>query len=122
MSRPVEVSDVEFNGDAGTSFLRTGLWKRNVPKAGFPKQEKPMTKKIKTLSAIAILAAAVATPVFAQSTHHSRAYDRYRRAYNQFNGPSYATPRTDGGRNMENFQFNRSFPGGEDPSDHPSGS
>jgi hypothetical protein len=38
MSRPVEVSDVEFNGDAGTSFLRIGLWKRNVPKAGFPKQ------------------------------------------------------------------------------------
>jgi len=84
-----------------------------------------MTKKIKTLSAIAILTAAVATPVFAQPTHHSRTLDRYRGAYNQVNGPSYATPRTDGGRNIENFGFSgmdRSFPGGEDPSLHPSGS
>jgi hypothetical protein len=81
-----------------------------------------MTKKIKTLSAIAILTAAVATPVFAQPTHHSRALDRYRGAYNQVNGPSYATPRTHGGRNLENFEFNRSFPGGEDPSNNPSGS
>jgi hypothetical protein len=55
-----------------------------------------MTKKIKTISAIAILCAAVATPVFAQPTHHSRALDRYRGAYNQANGPSYATPRTAG--------------------------
>jgi hypothetical protein len=81
-----------------------------------------MTKKIKTLSAIAILTAAIATPVFAQSTHHGRALDRYRGAYNQANGPSYATPRTDRGRSTENFEFNQSFPGGEDPSDHPSGS
>jgi hypothetical protein len=80
---------------------------------------------LKTLSAIAILTAAIATPVFAQPTHHSRALDRYRGAYNQVNGPSYATPRTDGGRNIENFGFggmDRSFPGGEDPSLHPSGS
>jgi hypothetical protein len=80
---------------------------------------------LKTLSAIAILTAAIATPVFAQPTHHSRALDRYRGAYNQVNGPSYATPRTDGGRNIENFGFSgmdRSFPGGEDPSLHPSGS
>jgi hypothetical protein len=76
--------------------------------------------KLKTLSAIAILTAAIATPVFAQPTHHS-ALDRYRGAYNQVNGPS-ATPRTDGGRSLENFEFNRSFPGGEDPSDHPAGS
>jgi hypothetical protein len=72
-----------------------------------------------------ILSAAVATPVFAQSTHHSRVLDRYRGAYNQVTGPSYATPRTDRGRNIENFGFSgmdRSFPGGEDPSLHPSGS
>jgi hypothetical protein len=81
-----------------------------------------MSKKIKTLSAIAILTAAVATPVFAQPTHHSRALDRYRGVYNQVNGPSYATPRADRGRSIENFEFNQSFPGGEDPSDHPSGS
>ena len=76
---------------------------------------------LKTLSAIAILTAAIVTPVFAQPTHHSRTLDRYRGAYNQVNGPSYATPRTDGGRSLENFEFNRSFPGGEDPSDHPAG-
>lgn len=76
---------------------------------------------ITTLSAIAIITATVATPVFAQSTHHSRALDRYRGAYNQVTGPFYATPQT-GGRNLEDFEFNRSFPGGEDPSNHPSGS
>ena len=76
---------------------------------------------LKTLSAIAILTAAIATPVLAQSTHHGRALDRYRGAYNQANGPSYATPRTHGGRNLENFEFNRSFPGGEDPDNNPPG-
>ena len=76
---------------------------------------------LKTLSAIAILTAAIATPVFAQPTHHSRALDRYRGAYNQLTEPSYATPRM-GGRYLENFDFNHSFPGGEDPSNNPSGS
>jgi hypothetical protein len=80
-----------------------------------------MIKKIKTLSAVIIFSAAVATPVVAQPTHHGRALDRYRGAYNQVTGPSYATPRTDRGRSIENFEFNRSFPGGEDPSDHPAG-
>ena len=76
---------------------------------------------LKTLSAIAILTAAVATPVFAQPTHHhhSRALDRYRGAYNQVDGPSYATPRN--GRNLENLEFNRSFPGGENPDNNPRG-
>jgi hypothetical protein len=77
---------------------------------------------LKTLSAIAILTTAIATPVFAQPTHHSRALDRYRGTYNQLNGPSYASPRTHGGGNLESFEFNRSFPGGEDPSNNPSGS
>jgi uncharacterized protein (DUF2235 family) len=31
----------------------------------------------------------------------------------------YATPRT--GRNLEDFEFNRSFPGGADPSNNPPG-
>jgi hypothetical protein len=75
---------------------------------------------LKTLSAIAILTAAIATPVFAQPTHHSRALDRYRGVYNQVNGPS-ATLRSDSGRSLEDFEFNRSFPGGADPSDHPAG-
>jgi hypothetical protein len=80
--------------------------------------------KIKALSAVIILSLAVATPVFAQSTHHGRALDRYRGAYNQVTGPSYATPQTDR-RNIENFGFSgmdRSFPGGQDPSLNPSGS
>jgi hypothetical protein len=52
---------------------------------------------LKTLSAIAILTAAIATPVFAKPTHHSRA------------------------GHSENSQFNRSFPGGEDPDNNPPG-
>ena len=75
----------------------------------------------KTLSAAIILSVAVATPAFAK--RHSRAYNLkdFRGAYNQVTGPSYATPRT-GGRNLENFEFDHSFPGGEDPSNNPSGS
>ena len=76
---------------------------------------------LKTLSAVAILTAAVATPVFAQPAHHhhSRALDRYRGAYNQMNGPAYATPRS--GRSLENYEFNHSFPGGENPDNNPPG-
>lgn len=88
--------------------------------------------KLKTLSAIAILATAIASPVFAQDagvfqpTHHGRAYDQrdFRGAYNQLNGPSYVAP-TESGRNIENFGFSGrdpSRPGGEDPSLKPSGS
>ena len=90
---------------------------------------------MKTLSAVIILSAAVATPVFAQdagllgpgSRHHSRAHDRsnYRGAYNQLNGPFYVAPRTQDGWNIENFGYSGrdpSRPGGEDPSLRPSGS
>ena len=76
-------------------------------------------KKLKTLSAVAILTAAIGTPVFAQPTHHNRSLDRYRGAYNQVNGPSYATPRS--GRNLEDVGFDRSFPGGENPDNNPPG-
>ena len=100
---------------------------------------------IKTLSAIAIVSVAsvaIATPVFAQDAgvrgpsyhhraydrwnYHSRAYDRwnYRGAYNQMAGPYYVAPGADEFyRNWENFGFSgrdRSYPGGEDPSLHPS--
>jgi hypothetical protein len=93
--------------------------------------------KMKTLSAVIILSAAVATPVFAQDagvrrpqpglSHHGRAYDRwnYRGAYNQLNGPFYAAPRTESDWSIENFGFSGrdpSRPGGEDPSLRPSGS
>jgi hypothetical protein len=75
---------------------------------------------LKTLSAIAILSAAIASPAFAQGqTHHSRIHVRhFRGAYNQMIEP-YAIPQTHDGWNSENFQFNRSFPGGEDPSNNP---
>jgi hypothetical protein len=79
--------------------------------------------KMKTLSAVIILSTAVATPVFAKE--HGRAYDRYRGAYNQLTGPSYAIPQTQEGRNIEDFGFSGRDPsrvGGEDPSLNPSGS
>jgi hypothetical protein len=102
--------------------------------------------RMKTLSAVIILSAAVATPVFAQDasvlgpgsgygfkpqrgpTYHGRAYDRwnYRGAYNQLDGPFYAAPLTsEEYRNLEDFGFSgrdRSRVGGEDPSLRPSGS
>jgi hypothetical protein len=76
--------------------------------------------KMKALGAAIILSAAVATPVFAKE--HSRAYDRYRAAYNRLSGPSYAIPETQAARNIENFGFNGrdpSIPGGWDTSLNP---
>ncbi|MGB9117867.1 hypothetical protein [Bradyrhizobium sp.] len=87
----------------------------------------------KTLSAIAILSAAIASPVFAQDAgvlkpiHHGRAYDQrhFRGAYNQLNGPLYAAPRTLDRSDTNGFGFggrNLSWVGGEDPPLNPSGS
>jgi hypothetical protein len=76
--------------------------------------------KIKLLSAVLILSAAVATPVFAQDAsvvapHPARAHDRnYRGTYNQVNGPSYATPVTRDGLGVREIR-DPSRPGGEDP-------
>jgi len=86
-----------------------------------------MTMKIKTLSAVIILSAAVATPVFAQSTHHDRVHDlrNLRGEYNQFNGPSYAAPPTLDRSDTSGFGFSGRDPswvGGKDPSLNPSGS
>lgn len=78
--------------------------------------------KMKALSAVIILSAAVATPAFAQPTHHAR---NFRGAYNQLNEPSYAIPQTRDERSIENFGFSGRDPsrvGGEDPSLRPSGS
>jgi hypothetical protein len=78
---------------------------------------------VKTLSAVIILSAAVATPAFAKE--HGRTYDQYRGAYNQMIEPSYAIPSTQAGRNMENFGVSgrdSSRVGGWDPSLNPSGS
>ena len=75
----------------------------------------------KTLSAVIILAAAVATPAFAKE--HGRTHDQYRGVYNQLSEPSYAIQGTQAGRNIENFGFSgrdASRPGGWDPSLNPS--
>jgi hypothetical protein len=77
---------------------------------------------LKALSAVIIFSAAVATPVFAKE--HSRAYDRYRGAYNQLRAPSYAIPETRAARNIENFGFSGRDPsavGGWDPALNPAG-
>ena len=83
-----------------------------------------MSKKIKTLSAVIILSAAVATPVFAQPTHHGRTRDLrdFRGVYNQFNGPA---PLTLDRSDTNGFGFSGRDPswvGGKDPSLNPSGS
>ena len=76
---------------------------------------------LKILSAVMILSAAIASPAFAQGQmHHVKAY-RHLNAYNQFNGPVYATSSRDYW-NMENFGFSgrdRSRVGGEDPDLNP---
>lgn len=84
-----------------------------------------MTKKIKTLGAVVILSAAVATPVFAQPSHHGRVHDlrNFRGVYNQFNGPSYAAPLDRSDTNGFGFSGrDPSWVGGKDPSLNPSGS
>jgi hypothetical protein len=97
--------------------------------------------KTTMLSAVVILSAAVAAPVFAQdegtirpgsrrglepqarTTHHHRqAHDRgnFRGAYNWSRGPNI--DEIEHRRNIENFGFSGrdpSRPGGEDPSLHP---
>jgi hypothetical protein len=78
---------------------------------------------MKTLSAVIILATAIATPAFAKERGHSQ--DRYRGAYNQMTEPSVAVPATQAQRNIENFGFSGRDPsrvGGWDPSLNPSGS
>ena len=77
--------------------------------------------KIKTLTAMMILASAVATPVFAKGNLSHN--ETFRRAYNQVTEPSFAAPRAE--RNIENFGFSgrdASRVGGWDPSLNPSGS
>jgi hypothetical protein len=90
--------------------------------------------KLKTISAIAAVFAAIASPVLAQDggmmrgpTYHGHVYDQrnFRGAYNQLNGPSYAAPRTEEEQNIGNFGFSGRDPsrvGGEAPWLNPSGS
>jgi hypothetical protein len=91
---------------------------------------KSQMTKMKTLSAAIILSAAVITPVFAQDAGVRGPGSRYgleqqrgsRGAYNQLNGPSYATARAlddEDKRDIDNFGFSGrdpSVPGGRDAS------
>jgi hypothetical protein len=91
--------------------------------------------KMKALGAAIILAAAVATPVFAQNAGaigpgnryglESQPVTNYRGAYNQSGAPIYARPLTnEERRNLENFGFSGRDPsrvGGEDAWLHPGG-
>jgi hypothetical protein len=115
-ARGIKRSDMEFNGDGQ---LNVGGHDRNSSSSGIG--ENQMTK-LKTISAVVILSAAVATPVFAQPTHHAHVR-HFRGAYNQMIGPSYyAVPSSQSERNIENFGFSgrdRSRPGGWDPNLNP---
>jgi hypothetical protein len=96
---------------------------RRIPMFGLSRlhnRRKPMSK-LKTLSAVLIVSAAIATPVFAQDagpvepgSHHGQRYGRshYRAAYNQAPGSSDAAPLTnEEKRNLEDFGWT-----GRDPS------
>lgn len=81
-----------------------------------------MMTKMKTLSAVIILSAAVAAPAFAREAHHSRANDlrSFRGAYNQVGTPSLT--QTEEQLNIQNFGFSgkdSSRPGAWDPSVNP---
>ena len=89
--------------------------------------------KMKALSAVIILSAGVAAPVFAQNAGVRGPGSRYglespsgpRGAYSQLNGPSYAPTRTRDRWNTENFgsiEREPSIPGGEDTTLRPSSS
>jgi hypothetical protein len=76
--------------------------------------------KMKALSAVIILSAAIAAPVFAQDANYRGPYDQdLRGAYNQSNAELHAQPLTDEERrNLEDFGFSGRDPsrvGGEDP-------
>jgi hypothetical protein len=79
------------------------------------RQEVPMTK-IKTLTAVAILSTAFATPGFAKDrAQHER---HFRGAYSWMTNSSFAVAKTRAGRNIQNFGFSgrdRSYPGGWNP-------
>jgi hypothetical protein len=115
MTRPVEFSEPQFNGDGGSSLLFCNYRKRRS--VGFTTTEKTQmtTSKIKTLGVALILSAAIASPVFAQGStvrpYHARAYGQ------QLNG-DYAPQTPEEMRNLENFGFSGRDPsrvGGENP-------
>ena len=80
---------------------------------------------IKTLSAIALVTAALSSPVFAQDEAAPQkpvhALRHYRHAYNQVQGPNFIAPRADTGTYFDNESFDRSRIGDHDPDFNPPG-
>jgi nucleoside-specific outer membrane channel protein Tsx len=86
--------------------------------------ENPMIN-MKTLSAVALVTAALSSPVFAQDEAAApqkpvHALRHYRHAYNQVQGPSFVAPR-ENGTYLENESFDRSRIGDHDPDFNPPG-
>jgi hypothetical protein len=83
---------------------------------------------LRTLSAIALVTAAVSSPAFAQdidgasAQKPAHALRHYRSTYNQVQGPGFAAPRPVGGSYFEGESFDRSRVGGHDADFNPSGS
>jgi hypothetical protein len=82
---------------------------------------------IKTLSAIAIVTAALSSPVFAQDTNvqsqkPAHALRHYRSTYNQVQTPGFVAPRAPVGAYFDNESFDRSRIGDHDADFNPSGS
>jgi hypothetical protein len=114
----VELFNEEFNGNGAVhSYL---LFVHN-------KNTRDTMTKMKALSAVIILSAAIATPVFARDASQSvTPYDRmFRGAYNSADAEFYAQPLSSKERgNLANFGFtgrDASRVGGEDPYLHPGG-
>jgi hypothetical protein len=79
---------------------------------------------IKTLSAVALVTAALSTPVFAQDDAAPQkpvhALRHYRGTYNQVQGPDFAAPRAPvAGSYFDNESFDRSRIGDHDPDFNP---
>jgi len=76
---------------------------------------------IRTLSVIALVTAAIASPVMAQET--DGALRHYRHTYNQVQEPGFVAPRAGAyGEQSYDPSFDRSRIGDHDPSFNPSGS
>lgn len=120
----VEFSNEEFSGDCAMHTYLLFVHNRNT---------RDTMTKIKALSAVIIVSAAIATPVFAQeamgpgyASQSVTPYDRmFRGAYNPSDAEFYAQPLSSKERgNVANFGFtgrDGSRVGGEDPYLHPGG-
>jgi nucleoside-specific outer membrane channel protein Tsx len=94
---------------------------------GFTAQWKSLMN-MKTLSAIALVTAALSSPAFAQDDNAAapqkpaHALRHYRSSYNQVQGPAFVAPRGTAGDYFEGESFDRSRIGDHDADFTPSGS